>query len=127
MQLGLSRAQPLLFSLADVDNLARPLQAALVSAITFSCGAGIPLLGAAFVTDWKVRQQGGAWPASLSSLWPLSQASLPLLHPLVSVWSCTLCRHAQASSLRAPPWAWRALAVWRHGGRALGVKFEWRA
>ena len=40
---------------SDVDNLARPLQAAVVSAITFSCGAGIPLLGAAFVTDWKVR------------------------------------------------------------------------
>jgi VIT1/CCC1 family predicted Fe2+/Mn2+ transporter len=39
----------------DVDSLARPLQAALVSAVTFSCGAGIPLLGAAFVTDWKAR------------------------------------------------------------------------
>ncbi|KAL4458243.1 hypothetical protein ABPG75_013108 [Micractinium tetrahymenae] len=39
----------------DVDNLARPMQAALVSAVTFSMGASIPLLGAAFVTDWKAR------------------------------------------------------------------------
>lgn len=39
----------------DVDNLARPMQAALVSAATFSLGAGIPLVGAALVADWKAR------------------------------------------------------------------------
>lgn len=39
----------------DVDQLARPVQAAVVSAITFSLGAGIPLLAACCVPDWKVR------------------------------------------------------------------------
>lgn len=40
---------------ADVDQLARPVQAAVVSAITFSLGAGIPLLAACCVPDWKAR------------------------------------------------------------------------
>jgi hypothetical protein len=42
----------------DINNLARPMQAAVVSAITFSLGAGIPLLAAAFVTDSEVRREG---------------------------------------------------------------------
>lgn len=39
----------------DVDDLSSPLQACVVSAISFSVGAGVPLLAAAFITDrlWR--------------------------------------------------------------------------
>lgn len=37
------------------DKLPNPFQAALASAIAFSIGAVVPLLGAAFIKDYKVR------------------------------------------------------------------------
>lgn len=39
----------------DLDELANPLQAALASALAFTVGAGIPLLGAAFIRDANYR------------------------------------------------------------------------
>ena len=39
----------------DVDDLANPLQASVVSAIAFSLGAAMPLLAGAFVTDFALR------------------------------------------------------------------------
>ena len=38
-----------------MDELANPLQAALVSCGSFAVGAGLPLLAAASVTDWQAR------------------------------------------------------------------------
>jgi hypothetical protein len=40
---------------ADIDELANPLQAALVSALCFTTGAGLPLLSAAWVPDPNTR------------------------------------------------------------------------
>lgn len=40
---------------ADIDELANPLQAALVSAVCFTVGAALPLLSAAFITDANLR------------------------------------------------------------------------
>lgn len=39
----------------DIDNLARPLQAAVVSALCFSSGAAIPLLSASFIDSSTIR------------------------------------------------------------------------
>jgi hypothetical protein len=39
----------------DIDELANPLQAALVSAICFVTGAALPLLSAAWVSDPTLR------------------------------------------------------------------------
>lgn len=39
----------------DIDDMANPLQAAVVSCIAFTCGAALPLLAGAFITDWKTR------------------------------------------------------------------------
>jgi len=39
----------------DLDELSNPLQAAVVSAVAFSCGAGIPLLAGAFLLDPVMR------------------------------------------------------------------------
>lgn len=39
----------------DLDDLANPLQAALVSGVFFTTGGGLPLLSAAFITDYAVR------------------------------------------------------------------------
>lgn len=40
---------------ADIDELANPLQAAVVSAICFTVGAALPLLSAAWVRDANIR------------------------------------------------------------------------
>lgn len=40
---------------ADIDELANPLQAAVVSAICFTVGAALPLLSAAFIHDPTLR------------------------------------------------------------------------
>jgi VIT1/CCC1 family predicted Fe2+/Mn2+ transporter len=40
---------------ADIDELANPLQAAVVSAICFTCGAALPLLSAAWIPDPNLR------------------------------------------------------------------------
>lgn len=39
----------------DLDEMANPLQAAVVSAICFTAGAGLPLLAAAFVSSPSLR------------------------------------------------------------------------
>lgn len=39
----------------DLEELANPLQAAVVSALCFTTGAAIPLLAAAFITDSTIR------------------------------------------------------------------------
>lgn len=39
----------------DIDDLANPLQAAIVSGICFSTGSAIPLLSAAFISDSSMR------------------------------------------------------------------------
>lgn len=39
----------------DMDELANPLQAALVSALAFTLGAIIPLLGGVFLADYLTR------------------------------------------------------------------------
>ncbi|PIN00556.1 putative membrane protein [Handroanthus impetiginosus] len=40
---------------AEKEKLPNPFQAALASALAFSLGAVVPLLAAAFITDYKVR------------------------------------------------------------------------
>ena len=37
----------------DLDEMANPLQAALVSCLAFTMGAAIPLLAGAFIQDWR--------------------------------------------------------------------------
>ncbi len=37
----------------DLDDMANPLQAALVSCLAFTAGAAIPLLAGIFIADWK--------------------------------------------------------------------------
>lgn len=39
----------------DLDELANPLQASVVSALAFTCGAALPLLAGWFVTDQHTR------------------------------------------------------------------------
>lgn len=39
----------------DIDELANPIQAAVVSALTFTCGAAIPLLSACFIAIQSYR------------------------------------------------------------------------
>ena len=46
---------PLCCTPRSIDELANPLQAAVVSAICFTAGAGLPLLSAAFIKDPSVR------------------------------------------------------------------------
>ena len=72
----------------DIDNLARPLQAAFVSAITFSVGAGIPLLAAAFIADWKVP----ADPSSklLHVSWPHVPAAFVRLRLCIDCGGCAI-------------------------------------
>ncbi|KAF7803678.1 vacuolar iron transporter-like protein 4-like [Senna tora] len=40
---------------SDKDKLPNPFHAAVASALAFAVGAAVPLLGAAFVRDYKVR------------------------------------------------------------------------
>lgn len=48
-----------------MDELANPLQAALVSAASFAVGASLPLLAAASAQDWQGRAQAVAAVATL--------------------------------------------------------------
>ncbi|KAG2436324.1 hypothetical protein HXX76_006634 [Chlamydomonas incerta] len=52
----------------DLDEMANPLQAACVSALAFTAGALIPLLGGAFVTDARIRLAVVAVSATLGLL-----------------------------------------------------------
>jgi vacuolar iron transporter family protein len=39
----------------DLDDMANPLQASLVSLVAFTLGAIMPLLAGAFLADWRMR------------------------------------------------------------------------
>lgn len=56
---------------ADIDELANPLQAAVVSAICFTCGAALPLLSAAWIMDPNLRL--GILAGATTSEWRLQQ------------------------------------------------------
>ncbi|KAG2454511.1 hypothetical protein HYH02_000358 [Chlamydomonas schloesseri] len=52
----------------DLDEMANPMQAACVSALAFTAGALIPLLGGAFISDARIRLGAVAVAATLGLL-----------------------------------------------------------
>ncbi|KAK2075655.1 hypothetical protein QBZ16_001763 [Prototheca wickerhamii] len=92
----------------DVDELAQPFQAALISVLCFTAGGGLPLLSACFIADPRIR------------LYSIAIATTIGLILFGTLGACLGGAHPVRGAARVVVGGWLALAVVYGIGRLVG-------
>ena len=90
----------------DVDDLANPLQACVVSALSFSLGAAMPILAAAFIADWRLRMAAVLAAVSVGLVRGPGVAGVAAgrARQTVLFYGCGLLRQTSSARSASPGW-----------------------